>query len=759
MVQAGLRPRRSRTDSGQFPQPSRGLLDAIPESVVIGGADRTVVYANRAAERLYGCGQAELCGRPFESLLGAEYRDQYRRQHAVLFAAGASQIDSGRLELRSVTLNGASVLVELDLTPIEHDGTRLLVHTLRPVTDAKLRERENEALLAATATLGAQAEPEAVLRTLVEQAVSLLEAERAHYAVPWEGRIVIRGRWHDGHWVDDDHEPRRTGVLASVWESGRPFRSNDVASEPRADRAKIEERKIQSQLSVPILARSGQTLGFISFQNSRRPEGFSERDERLMMAFCETGAAILRRARETAARLEAEHAAAKREREVAALLTVAERLNAAAEPEQVLQGVLAAAAEVLAVRRVAIVSNEGDHALRRYDWNGGVWAPADQRLPLDGSFPGWVISHAQPYRSADVANDPNAYQPLRDRFGSNSVLAVPLFARNGHVVGALSLFDRLDGNHFSDDDQRLAEGIAHYASEALERARLAEALRQLNEQLEQRVATRTAELQAEAQERSRLAAELRQLNEGLEQRVATRTSELEAANHELESFSYSVSHDLRAPLRSLDGFSRILIEDFAGELSETPRHYLEIVRSSAQQMGRLVDDLLAFSRLGRQSLKKQPVDVTVLVRQVIESLQLEQGDRRAQFVVGDLPVWQADLSLLRQVFVNLIGNSLKFTRHRDPAVIEIGCRHESSASGEVICFVRDNGAGFDMQYADKLFGVFQRLHRAEDYEGTGVGLAIVERIVHRHGGRVWAEAEVDKGATFYVALEGETTHE
>jgi signal transduction histidine kinase len=268
------------------------------------------------------------------------------------------------------------------------------------------------------------------------------------------------------------------------------------------------------------------------------------------------------------------------------------------------------------------------------------------------------------------------------------------------------------------------------------------------------VAIPATRLRRDILRRRQAEAEVLKLNEQLEERVTERTAELEAANQELEAFSYSVSHDLRAPLRAMDGFSRIVLEDYAASLPNEAQRYLSLLRQSAQDMGQLVDDLLAFSRLGRQPLSKRRVAVGPLIQESLRTLENEQKGRRIELKVQDLPDCIADPVLLRQVFINLLSNSLKFTRRRDPARIEIGTLR-SERKGEVTYFVRDNGAGFDMQYADKLFGVFQRLHRAEDYEGTGVGLAIVQRIVQRHGGRVWAEAEVDNGATFFVTLEAD----
>lgn len=252
---------------------------------------------------------------------------------------------------------------------------------------------------------------------------------------------------------------------------------------------------------------------------------------------------------------------------------------------------------------------------------------------------------------------------------------------------------------------------------------------------------------------ARLFEQVESYSNKLEQRVHERTAQLEEAVHELEAFSYTVSHDLRAPLRAMNGFSHILLEDFGPELVPEAQHYLKLVQTNAQKMGQLVDDLLAFSRLGRQTLNQQTVYPAELVRQVMDELSAEYANRSVKLVLGDLPPCKADRALLKQVWVNLLSNALKFTRTREVAQIELGVAPLApSQSGFITYFVRDNGIGFDMQYVGKLFSVFQRLHRSEDYEGTGVGLAIVSRIIQRHGGRAWAEAAVDQGATFYFSL-------
>ncbi|MEV4509867.1 PAS domain S-box protein [Dactylosporangium sp. NPDC049525] len=242
-----------------------------------------------------------------------------------------------------------------------------------------------------------------------------------------------------------------------------------------------------------------------------------------------------------------------------------------------------------------------------------------------------------------------------------------------------------------------------------------------------------------------------QLNAELEARVAERTADLREANAELESFSYSVSHDLRAPLRAVDGFAKMLALDHGDALDEQGRRYLGRIRAGAQHMGDLIDGLLAFSRLQRQEMASLRVHVDQLVADVWDELSVERGSRDIVLTVADLPDAQGDPRLVRHVVANLVGNAVKYTRDVSPARIEIGHR-VGPLSGEVMYYVKDNGAGFDMRYADKLFKVFQRLHRAEDYEGTGIGLALTHRIVLRHGGQIWADAVPGEGATFYFTL-------
>lgn len=262
------------------------------------------------------------------------------------------------------------------------------------------------------------------------------------------------------------------------------------------------------------------------------------------------------------------------------------------------------------------------------------------------------------------------------------------------------------------------------------------------------------QLEQEVAERKRAEAEVRTLNQELEKRVEMRTAELVAANEELESFTYSVSHDLRAPLRHVDGFAQFLEEEYGPKIPAEAQSLVQKIRRGSQNMGHLVDDLLNLSRVGKKELARQRTELTPLAESVMTEIKLDNANRQIEWHIEALPAVDCDAGLIKQVFVNLLANAAKYTRPRENARIEVG---QKTVEGATAIFVRDNGVGFNMKYANKLFGVFQRLHRPEEFEGTGVGLATVARIIRKHGGNIWAEAELEKGATFYFTLGPESS--
>jgi two-component system, sensor histidine kinase and response regulator len=283
--------------------------------------------------------------------------------------------------------------------------------------------------------------------------------------------------------------------------------------------------------------------------------------------------------------------------------------------------------------------------------------------------------------------------------------------------------------------------------------RQAESLRQAHDELEMRVKNRTFQLavaneslQKEIAERQRAEENIRYINAGLEQRVLERTAELAATNQELEAFTYSVAHDLQAPLRNIQSYVQLLEADWAAELPPEAGQYLKRIASRTKYMAQLISGLLNLSIIGKQGLKLQQVELNGIVDEVVSALKTEKPDRQIQWKIQELPVEACDPNLMKQVFTNLLSNAVKYTQPRANAVIEVG---RMEVNGEMPIYVRDNGVGFNMKYADKLFGVFQRLHPAAEFEGTGVGLATAERIIRKHGGRIWVEAEEKKGATFY----------
>jgi signal transduction histidine kinase/DNA-binding response OmpR family regulator len=326
-----------------------------------------------------------------------------------------------------------------------------------------------------------------------------------------------------------------------------------------------------------------------------------------------------------------------------------------------------------------------------------------------------------------------------------SLVAVPI-ASPTHLYGVLYLGDKIGINLFDQEDERILVTLAAQMSVAYENARRHSKIQQhatlLQQEITERKQVELALRQAEQQ--------AKRFNAELERRVAARTSQLEATNNEMKSFAYSVSHDLRAPLRAISGFTDILMEESEAELNEDSRHYLQRIRAAARRMDQLIEDILKLSHVSRDDIHATAVNLGNLAQAIVAELQQRDPDRVVAVTIDKNCVAQADSRLLQIALENLLENAWKFTGTTTDAKVEFGC--SVAPSGELVYYVRDNGVGFDAAYSDKLFGVFQRLHAEDKFPGTGIGLATVQRIVHRHGGRIWAEAAVDQGATFFFTL-------
>ncbi len=442
-------------------------------------------------------------------------------------------------------------------------------------------------------------------------------------------------------------------------------------------------------------------------------------------------------------------------RHQAALAELGQRALQSNSLQQVKDQVPTLVAQTLGVECSYVAENRPDGGgfllIAGVGWKDGTVGRA-RLAGSDDCQAGYTLLTQEPVVSTDLRKE-KRFSPSQLLFdhGLVSGMTVVIFGSEKPfgILGAFTTRRRI----FSADDTRFLQGTANILAAAIQREHAQDELRRLNTDLEQRVGERTAQMETanaglrrEIAERKQMEGQVQRLYRDLERRAV----ELEIANKELESFSYSVSHDLRTPLASIDGFTRILLDDYAAQFPPEAQRYVGLIRSGSQEMERLVTSLLGLSRVGRTALNKEHVKMTALARETLETLPTEVQRTDVTVDLQDLPDAEADPVLLKQVWVNLLANAFKFTRNCDNTRIEIGCAPCDGA--DRVYHVRDNGVGFDMNQAERLFGVFQRLHAEGDYEGTGVGLAIVSRIITRHGGRVWAEAEVGKGATFYFTL-------
>lgn len=546
--------------------------------------------------------------------------------------------------------------------------------------------------------------------------------------------LLDTGQFYEDETWSLDEESWTTAVI----HSGQPFLRNNTAEEIAAmaeDRETLfgTNQVPASVVMAPLLMRDT-VIGVIALQ-SYHPNTYNESHLALIVGASHQVAIAIENSRLYEALLSSQVATRHEAEKLEALNKIGRGLANLKDIRGAFEVILQQMQAILPLDTFYIALREPGSNLVKFPmlYDAGQYYENEAHILVAGTYTERVIRTQQPLlinqTTREVARQGSVRVGDTSR-PSLSIIMAPLQVGEG-AIGVVSL-QSYTSFTYNEESLSLLVGASHQIAIAIENARLYEALQQ------------------ELSERKRAEERALELSAGLEQSVQQRTAELQAMNQELESFTYSVSHDLRAPVRGISGLSHILVQDYTAELPEEAQSYLLRIEASARQMGNLIDDLLAFSRLGRQPMHRNIVDTDSLVRDVADRLLDESANKNILLQIAHLPRVFGDAGLLRQVFVNLLANAIKFSRKQQEPMIEVGWREEGSES---IFYIRDNGAGFDMAYAGNLFGVFKRLHHADEFEGTGVGLAIVQRILQKHGGHIWAEAAVDKGATFYFTLE------
>lgn len=545
--------------------------------------------------------------------------------------------------------------------------------------------------------------------------------------------LLDTGQFFESETWSLDEDSWTTAVI----QSGQPFLHNNTAEEIAA---LAEEREVlfgSNQVPASVVMAPLQVhdtvIGVIALQ-SYQPYTYNESHLALLMGASHQVAIAIENSRLYEALLSSQVATRREAEKLEALNKIGRGLSNLKDIRGAFEVILQQMQAILPLDTFYIALREPGSNLIKFPmlYDAGQYYENEARILVEGTHTERVIRSQQPLLINQTPEEVARQSSVRVGDTSRpslSIIMAPLQAGDD-IIGVVSL-QSYTSFTYNEESLSLLVGASHQIAIAIENARLYEALQQ------------------ELIERKRAEEYALNLSAELEQRVQQRTAELQAINQELESFTYSVSHDLRAPVRGISGLSHILVQDFAETLPQEARPYLARIEASARQMGHLIDDLLSFSRLGRQPVHRNAVDTNSLAHDIAERLIEEAPNKRILLEIGDLPRVYGDPGLLRQVFINLMSNAIKFSRKQAQPEIKINWKRQGD---EGLFYIRDNGAGFDMAYAGNLFGVFKRLHHVDEFEGTGVGLAIVQRILQKHGGRIWAEAAVDQGATFYFTL-------
>jgi PAS domain S-box-containing protein len=733
---------RLRRETYDQQQQLAAIFDTIPDAVTTYDAAGHVTRMNAVARDIFGfdthpdLATTSLRER-FQSLSARDGQGHALSEEqwpTLRILRGETITSAAAVDIMAHAATGQDVLLNVTGAPVRDAEGRIMgaVVVTRDVRERRRLERQTQealnALLAMTEALVQEQHGRdddgrtmgALWQRLAEMARSVLDAQSVILLAVEEGTHQFRPRATAGLSPEEEQE-LHAALTGEAWDAWLGD-SRLTEALHTGEVVRLDETPLPSTghilldghllLIAPMIVE-GQTLGALMVNGGRSKARASDQQISLVGAVARLAAMAITRVR-------AEELLATRARQQAALASLGQQVLAGADMDTVMQSTVALVAQALDVEYAKVLELlPDDNALllrSGVGWRDGLVGQATVGIGTE-SQAGYTLKHDHPVVTSNLrAESRFRGTALLHDHGVASGMTVVIHGRERPygVLGAHTVRLRT----FTEDDIHFLQSVANVLAEAIEQER------------------------AEA--------EVRRLNANLEITVAQRTAQLEAANRELEAFSHSVSHDLRAPLRSMDGFSRILQEKYAADLPPQAHHYLQLVRESAQRMNALIEALLSLARVGRTTLHRRPVNPETLIAGVLAELQPEQEDRNVDVRVGDLPPCEADPVLLRQVFANLLANALKFTRKREAARIEVGCRDEDA---QHVYYVKDNGAGFDMHYAAKLFSPFQRLHSAAEYEGTGIGLATVQRIIQRHGGRIWAEAAVEQGATFFFTLD------
>jgi PAS domain S-box-containing protein len=699
------------------------VIENIPNMIFVKDArDLKFVRLNKAGEELLGYSRAQLLGRnDFDFFPEEQARFLVANDREVLAGRKLIDIPEERVHSRN---KGARILHTKKIPICDEHGEPLnLLGISEDITETKQAQQRLEAqhavtrVLAESSTLG-EATPK-ILQALCEcmqwEVGTIWNVDRdagALRCVELWCSPATRIPKFEALTREMTYAPG-AGTAGRVWQSGEPLWVSNLIADPNYPRGRVGiEYGLTGAFGFPIRA-GGEILGVIDFFGSVMPKP----DGELMEMFAAIGSQV----GQFMVRKQAEEAVRQSERDLRLLQAATLAIGQAEDSLSALTTLLEKVCEFTGWAYGQIWLPDNESARLRI---GPAWYSRNPRFeqfrranealsfaPKEGLLERVWSTH-EPAWVWDLAPDPNrARRPMILEARFQSWIGIPVLA-DGEVIAVIEFFET-ERHERSERALRLISIMAVQLGPVIRRKRAEEEIRRLNAQLQNRAA------------------------------------ELETANKELESFSYSVSHDLRSPLRAVSGYSQMLEEDFGGALDDEGRRLLKVIRDNSQKMGMLIDDLLTFSRLGRQSIAALRMEMEPLVREVLNDLATTSGTHAPQWLIGRLPQARGDRALLKQVWVNLLSNALKFSSGRDQPVIEVGGSIEGD---QAVYYVKDNGVGFDMQYSNKLFGVFQRLHTAEEFPGTGVGLAIVQRVVNRHGGRVWAEAKPDQGAAFFFTL-------